>query len=147
MPLYKTITVNPTTQVYIWKVEESLEELSKGVRLTPHCSERITHMKSQIHQRGFMSIRHLLNEAGYVDHDLYYDAFGKPHLKDDKHISITHSYNFTAIIVSDIEVGIDIEKQREKILKTVQFSGSLGSSIVLLSVCILMICFRNALSG
>tara|TARA_R110002020_G_scaffold303939_2_gene519581 strand:+ start:235741 stop:236373 length:633 start_codon:yes stop_codon:yes gene_type:complete len=117
VPLYKTITVNPTTQVYIWKVEESLEELSKGVRLTPHCSERITHMKSQIHQRGFMSIRHLLNEAGYVDHDLYYDTFGKPHLKDDKHISITHSYNFTAIIVSDIEVGIDIEKQREKILK------------------------------
>ncbi|MEH6408642.1 MAG: 4'-phosphopantetheinyl transferase superfamily protein, partial [Leeuwenhoekiella sp.] len=103
--------------VYIWKIDESLEALSQGVLLTSHCSKRILSMKSQLHQRGFMSIRHLMHEAGYVDHDLYYDDFGKPHLKDDKHISITHSYEFTAIIVSDKEVGIDIEKQRDKILK------------------------------
>lgn len=56
--------------------------------------------------------------AGYVDHDLYYDTFGKPHLKDGNHISITHSHNFTGIIVSSTnEVGIDIEMQREKILR------------------------------
>ena len=42
---------------------------------------------------------------------------GKPHLKDGKKISITHSFTFSAIIVSDIEVGIDIEMQRPKILK------------------------------
>ena len=46
-----------------------------------------------------------------------YDSFGKPHLKDGKHISITHSYNFSAVVISDREVGIDIEKQREKITK------------------------------
>ena len=39
------------------------------------------------------------------------------HLTDDKHISITHSFIFSAIIISDIEVGIDIEMQRPKILK------------------------------
>src|SRR5699024_6379395 len=44
--------------------------------------------------------------------------FGKPHLKDGKYISITHSREFTGIIVSDDRpVGIDIEKQREKILR------------------------------
>ena len=74
-------------------------------------------MKSELHKRGFMSVRHLLAEAGYTDHDLYYDAMGKPHLRDDKHISITHSYTFSAIIVSDHPVGIDIEMQREKILR------------------------------
>ena len=74
-------------------------------------------MKSDLHRRGFMSIRHLLALSGYTDHDLKYDENGKPHLKDDKHISITHSFNFSAIIVSDVEVGIDIEKQRNKILK------------------------------
>ncbi len=117
MPLYKTIPVNATTTVHIWKVEESLKELSEGVKLTSHCEKRFSHMKSELHQKGFMSIRHLLDTVGYVDHDLYYDDFGKPHLKDRKKISITHSYNFTAIIISDIEVGVDIEKQREKILK------------------------------
>jgi len=65
-----------------------------------------------------LSIRHLLKEVGYTDADLIYDEFGKPHLKNGTHISISHSFTFTAIIVSDeLHVGIDIEKQREKILK------------------------------
>lgn len=75
-------------------------------------------MKSEMHRRGFLSIRHLLDIEGYKDDDLFYDEFGKPHLKDGKKISITHSNNFTGIIVSDDqEVGIDIEKQRDKILR------------------------------
>jgi phosphopantetheinyl transferase len=74
-------------------------------------------MKSDLHRRGFMSVRHLLAEVGYTDFDLFYDREGKPHLKDGKHISITHSYTFAAIIFSDIEVGIDIEKQRNKIIR------------------------------
>jgi len=117
MPLFKTITPREGTKVFIWKVEESFEWLCEGISLTEHCRARVSGMKSEIHRRGFMSIRHLMAEAGYVDHDLWYDDLGKPHLQDDKYISITHSFNFTAIIVSDQPVGIDIEKQRDKILK------------------------------
>lgn len=117
MPLYKTITVNSHTNVLIWKIEESFELLSKDIVLTPHCEERVQGMKSDLHRRGFMSVRHLLKEKGYTDFDLFYDENGKPHLKDGKKISITHSYIFSAIIISDIEVGIDIEMQRPKILK------------------------------
>ncbi|WP_310991437.1 4'-phosphopantetheinyl transferase superfamily protein [Aequorivita marina] len=115
MPLYKTITVNPTTKVFIWKIEETFEALSKGIDLTENCANRVKNMKSELHRRGFMSIRHLMALEGYTDHDLYYDANGKPHLVDDKYISITHSFNFSGIIISDSEVGIDIEKQRNKI--------------------------------
>jgi len=118
MPIYKTITVSPTTSVYIWKVTETEEELSKGIVLSPHCQNRMDGMKSDAHRRAFLSIRHLMALAGYIDHDLYYDDFGKPHLKDGAHISITHSHSFTGIIVSGTdEVGIDIEMQREKILR------------------------------
>lgn len=120
MPLYKTITINPHTTVYIWKIEEDIDTLSRNIKLTDHCQERVDGMKSELHQRGFMSVRHLLAEAGYTDFDLYYDAQGKPHLKDGKHISITHSFIFSGIIVSDQEVGIDIEMQREKILRIAQ---------------------------
>lgn len=120
MPLYKTITVNKHTKVYIWKVEEDFETLCEGIQLTADCSDRVKGMKSELHRRGFMSIRHLLALAGYSDEDLYYDKLGKPHLKDDKYISITHSFIFTAIIVSEEKVGIDIEMQRDKILKIAQ---------------------------
>ena len=120
MPLHKTITVSPSTTVYIWKIEEDINTLSRNVKLTDHCQNRLDSMKSVLHQRGFMSIRHLLAEASYTDFDLYYDQQGKPHLRDGKHISITHSYNFSAIIVSDRPVGIDIEKQRDKILRIAQ---------------------------
>jgi phosphopantetheinyl transferase len=117
MPLYKTITVNENTKVLIWKIEETFEELSVGISLTDNCRNRVDGMKSDLHRRGFMSIRHLLAEEGYTDHDLYYDENGKPHLTDNKHISITHSFIFSAIIISSTEVGIDIEKQRPKIIK------------------------------
>lgn len=118
MPLYKSITVSPTTQVYIWEVTETEEGLWQEVELSPTCQTRIDGMKSGAHRRAFLSIRHLLALAGYRDHDLYYDAFGKPHLKDGTFVSITHSHQFTGIILSGTDpVGIDIEKQRDKILR------------------------------
>ena len=118
MPLYRTIDVNNTTKVYIWKIEESYEDISKGIELTSICQKRVDGMKSDLHRRGFMSVRHLLAEAGYVDADLFYDEMGKPHLNDGNYISITHSFHFSAIIVSEnIHVGIDIEKQRDKIVR------------------------------
>ncbi len=115
MPLYKTINPSPNTVVKIWKITESYEELIAPLDLKPNSLERVLGMKSELHQRGFLSVRHLLRDFGYTDQDLYYDAFGKPHLKDGKYISITHSFIFSGVIISDKEVGIDIEKQREKI--------------------------------
>lgn len=118
MPLYNTLTISSSIKVYIWKIEESENDLARGIELTPHCQDRMDGMKSEMHRRGFLSIRHLMAEAGYVDADLYYDKVGKPHLRDGKHISITHSNQFTGIIVGETdEVGIDIEMQRDKILR------------------------------
>ncbi|MDV7137945.1 4'-phosphopantetheinyl transferase superfamily protein [Maribacter sp. TH_r10] len=118
MPLYKTIQVSPLIKVYIWKIEETEAELSKAVELTEHCQNRMDGMKSELHRKGFLSIRHLMAEAGYEDKDLYYDKVGKPHLYDGNHISITHSHHFTGIIVSKgKEVGIDIEMQRDLITR------------------------------
>lgn len=117
MPVFKTITVNEHTKVLIWKIEESFEELSKGITLSPASQARVDYMKSDLHRRGFMSIRQLLKIFGYQDLDVKYDSNGKPHLADGNYISITHSFQFTAVIVSREPVGIDVEKQREKIKK------------------------------
>ncbi|MEO8933166.1 MAG: 4'-phosphopantetheinyl transferase superfamily protein [Xanthomarina sp.] len=115
MPLYKTLSPNSQTTVKIWKISETYSELMQDIVLRPESMERVLRMKSELHQRGFLSVRHLLAEFGYTDTDLYYDEYGKPHLKDGKYISITHSFTFSGVIISDFKVGIDIEKQREKI--------------------------------
>lgn len=118
MPLYKRILASETTKVLIWKVTEPEEVLAKEIVLTDSCENRMLQMKSEAHRRAFLSIRHLMALEGYEDRDLVYDAFGKPHLKSGEYISISHSHNFTGIILSSSdEVGIDIEKQREKILR------------------------------
>ncbi|MFI0428800.1 4'-phosphopantetheinyl transferase family protein [Mariniflexile sp. HMF6888] len=115
MPLYKTITPNSQTVVKIWKISESFDDLMQSVKLKPESLQRVLGMKSELHQRGFLSVRCLLAEFGYEDADLFYDGNGKPHLKDGKQISITHSFHFSGVIVSDNVIGIDIEKQRNKI--------------------------------
>ncbi|MGO4820346.1 MULTISPECIES: 4'-phosphopantetheinyl transferase family protein [unclassified Flavobacterium] len=117
MPLYKTIHFNAKTTILVWKITETFDELFSEVVLNMKNRNRLNGMKSELHQRGFLSVRKLLQEAGYSDLDLYYDDFGKPHLTDDKYISITHSHHFSAIIISDQTVGIDIELQREKIMR------------------------------
>jgi 4'-phosphopantetheinyl transferase EntD len=117
MPLYKTFTPNSQTTVKIWKITESFDDLMAGLVLKQESSDRVLSMKSEWHQRGFLCARHLLMDLGYTDLDLYYDNNGKPHLKDGKCISITHSFLFVGVIVSDAEVGIDIEMQRDKIAR------------------------------
>ncbi len=118
MPLYKRIDVNDFTKVLVWKIEESMDQISSDIELTKLCQNRVDSMRSEIHQKGFYSVRQLLKEVGYTDADLIYDEYGKPHLKDGNYISITHSFTFSAIIISTANpVGIDIEKQRDKIVK------------------------------
>ncbi len=117
MPLYKKIQHNKHTQVLVWEITEPKNDLLKSLTLNIRSNKRLEGMRSELHQRGFLSVRHLLREVGYTDHDLFYTDDGKPHLKDGKHISITHSFTFAAIAISDYEIGIDIEKNREKIIR------------------------------
>jgi phosphopantetheinyl transferase len=117
MPLYKVIHFNANTQILIWKITETFQELLEQVILNDSNKKRLDGMKSEMHQRAFLSVRKLLQQIEHTDLDLYYDEYGKPHLHGEKHISITHSHEFSAIIISDKTVGIDIELQREKIIR------------------------------
>lgn len=123
MPLYKTIHFDSSTQILVWKITESYEKLFAEVQLSEKSLLRLNGMKSQLRQREFLSIRKLLNQVGYSDFDLHYDESGKPFLNKKKdsskpfEVSITHSNEFSAIIISIQKVGIDIEMQREKIIR------------------------------
>ena len=115
MPLYKSIALDEETHVLIWEITESETELSEPVKLNKVSVERLASMKSEIHRRAYLSVRHLLAIAQYSDEDLTYSEEGKPKLSDGVCISISHSHQYSGIILSSKPVGIDIEKQRDKI--------------------------------
>ncbi|SEH79137.1 Phosphopantetheinyl transferase [Paenimyroides aquimaris] len=125
MALYKIISYNTDTQIFVWKITETERELRESIVLQEKHQIRLNGMLSEQHRKGFLSVRKLLQQAGYEDKDLTYDENGKPHLSDGKNISITHSYEFSAIIVSTRNVGIDLEMKREKIVRIAnKFIGS-----------------------
>lgn len=115
MPLHKIIQHDTETKILVWKITETLQGLSDGIALSEKSIMRIATMKSELHRRAFLSVRKLLQLCGYEDSDLYYDAFGKPHLHDGRHISISHSHECSCIIISDKTTGLDLEMRRDKI--------------------------------
>lgn len=115
MPIYKKQLVPHNTQLLVWHITENEAALTQGIQLTSLCINRLSDMKSEVHRRGFLSVRQLLKRAGYTPAALHYDAFGKPHLEDGKCISITHSHQFSAIAIGDKPLGIDIELERSKV--------------------------------
>lgn len=136
MPFLKEINFRPSTQIYIWKITESYNELFRSVSLKDSSLFRLEKMRSESHQNGFLAVRMLLQHIGYTDFDLDYDASGKPSLNpkkqitnpneltnykpqtiSHKHISISHSGEFSAIAISTEKIGIDLEKVKEKVLR------------------------------
>ena len=89
MAFYKSIEIKPKTDIYLWKITEDFNTLFREVQLKDVSLARLEEMKSESHQKGFLSVRMLLQHINHSDFDLYYDAFGKPHLKGEKHISIS----------------------------------------------------------
>lgn len=120
MPIHSILIPKPNTKIAVWKITESLDYFNSKVKLTPNSKMRLDGMKSESHQKGFLAVRMALNALGYADIDLYYSEYGKPFLKDGKNISITHSFDFSVVIISDEAVGIDIEWCRDKVQRIEQ---------------------------
>ena len=116
MPLFKTINHNQSTQILVWSITESVTDLLIGNPLKPESQNRLATMKSAMHQCAFLAVRKMLLHLQISDHDLHYDATGKPTLSSGKYISISHSHAFATVVISNQAVGIDIELQREKII-------------------------------
>jgi phosphopantetheinyl transferase len=122
MPFYKSISLSSNTKLYLWKITEELEWFRNNVTLKDSSLARLEGMKAESHQKGFLAVRMLLQHNDYTDFDLYYDEFGKPHLKPqgcsikDLEISISHSNDYSALVISEQKVGFDMEILKDKTL-------------------------------
>ena len=90
MPIIRTIRPHDNTVVGIWKITESIDDLSSQVVLSSKSKELLKSRKASIHKLQFLSIRAILLEFGYSDHDLSY-INNSPILNNGKTISISQN--------------------------------------------------------
>ena len=117
MPIIEDLNLLSKTRLIIWEITEDLEDLRSEVILDKDSVKLLADRKSEIHKKQFLAIRIILKGISVYDQNLKYDELGRPFLIDDKNLSITHSGNYAAVIISDHKVGIDIEVVGDKILK------------------------------
>ena len=98
-------------QFGIWEIKESLNDFNKGFK-----DDFFNKLKNNKRKLEYVCTRLLLKEFD-SNLKISYNKYGAPILNNNKCISISHSNNLAAIIISDNKVGIDIEKISEKPIK------------------------------
>jgi len=90
--------------ILVWKITETLDELialGGGINTKNYTSEK--------RKKEHLASRLLVNEIFPTD-TIIYNEFGAPELDNGKHISISHSKELVAVIISDKKTGLDIEE-------------------------------------
>jgi phosphopantetheinyl transferase len=115
MPVY-VINEHISNNLLLWELSETQTQLNNLVNISSRSKSRLDLIKSSSQKKQFLGVQNLL-KLHQIDNDiLSYDDNGKPHLLNNKFISISHSFDYCGVIVSDVKVGLDIEKLRSKIL-------------------------------
>jgi len=119
MPIIYQKEIDKQTSLAVWKIEETEEELLSGLQLKQHELDVIASLSNGKRALHWLStrllLRKMLNTSDYIDCQM--DDHGKPYLvNSDTHISLSHSYDYAAVIISkDKKVGVDIELIKHKI--------------------------------
>ncbi len=105
--------------IRIWHSIESFEDLLKSEALNSADLRTWENFQSDKRKREWLTVRVLLRTF-FPDSALpllSYDQFGKPSLNIDKGISISHTKEFVAIIITQkVNAGIDLETLRDRIV-------------------------------
>lgn len=120
MPLFSKLEVSGAVCA-VWKVDESIEEIISALD-DPQSVEEAMSYGSDKRRKEYLASRMLLKYmlGGHYEH-VQYEGSGKPLLPVcGKHLSISHSGDYVAVALSDCnEVGVDIEKSGDKVMRVI----------------------------
>lgn len=119
MPLIYNKVIYDDCQLAIWEIDETFEEMHSKIDFFEGEEEKLSDYKSTARQLEWMSVRRLLREVKGEPTQIVYNESRKPFLfNSDDHISISHSKNLTAIMLSkNKRLGLDLEFITEDIEK------------------------------
>ena len=113
MPFLKEFIINEKTKIKIWKVilgELSPKELNNDEK------KLFKLKKSNILREQFLATRKMLALEN-SDYIITYDLDGKPSLNSEFNISISHSNEIAALVMSNKKIiGLDVQFKESKIL-------------------------------
>ena len=112
MPFLKEFIINDKTKIKLWKViigELNTEELNSDEK------NLLKLKKSNILREQFLATRKVLALEN-SDYKITYNNNGKPSLNSKYNISISHSHEIAALVISDnSKIGLDVQLNENKI--------------------------------
>ena len=113
MPFLKEFIINEKTKIKLWKViigELSPKELNKDDK------KLFKLKKNNLLKEQFLATRKILSIEN-SDYIITHDLEGKPSLNSEFNISISHSNEIAALVVSNKKIiGLDVQFKESKIL-------------------------------
>ena len=113
MPFLKEFIINDKTNIKLWKVmigELSPKELNNDEK------KLFKLKKSNVLREQFLATRKILALEN-SDYIITYDPDGKPSLNSEFNISISHSHEIAALVLSNNrKIGLDVQLKESKIL-------------------------------
>ncbi|HEY9124687.1 MAG TPA: 4'-phosphopantetheinyl transferase superfamily protein [Bacteroidales bacterium] len=118
MGLYLKKYVEEDCLLGMWLIEEDFDTLYNKIQLTTEENDMLMSYQSMQRRIEWLSVRVLLNEMLKNNSRIIYNESRKPFLSDNSYnISISHSLNFTSILLSKTKkVGIDLEFMSHQIV-------------------------------
>ena len=113
MPFLKEFIINEKTKIKLWKV--TLGELSPK-ELNKDDKKLFKLKKNNLLREQFLATRKILSIEN-SDYIITYDLDGKPILNSEFNISISHSHEIAALVISNnLKFGMDVQFKESKIL-------------------------------
>ena len=114
MPIFKEI-ISEQTQILIWKYSEE-EEFSADLISDEKEFENLK-QKSPKRLIEKQMVRHMLRKI-LPNHKIRYHENGQPYLEPfDKFVSVSHSFPYAVLAISEKKIGVDIEQVKDRIDK------------------------------
>ena len=114
MPIFKEI-ISKQTQILIWKYSEE-EKFSADLISDKKEFENLK-QKSPKRLIEKQMVRQMLKKI-LPNHKIRYYENGQPYLEPfDKFVSVSHSFPYAVLAISEKKIGVDIEQVKDKIDK------------------------------
>ena len=120
MPFVKKIEIQGG-EIGIWEIQETVNELLKQIILSNNEKVAFEKITAEKRKKEFLITRILLQLLLSAKHEIEYQKEGKPNLKNSAlNISISHSSQFVALLLTEKKGGIDVENTTRNIEKVAQ---------------------------